>query len=255
MEELNVKGLVLKASDLGEHDKLLTVMTEEKGKVLATIKGGKSLKSRFMSVSEPFIYASFGLRRSSKFFYLFDSDVIDDFYPIREDIFKMSLASYICDIANELSLEDSPDPDLVKLTLNALYALAYKDSDIGIVKSAYEFKAAVISGYMPEISCCSVCGRDPEDDSFIDAASGTLICSDCITLPREKTGITPASVVLPITRTALLALRYLETCPINRFLSFRLNSDVGVFSNVCEKYLSCHLEKDFYTLTFYKSLF
>jgi DNA repair protein RecO (recombination protein O) len=254
MEELNIKGLVVKAVDFGDNDKLLTIVTEEKGKVSATVKGGKSLKSKFMSVSEPFTYASFGLRRTSKFFYLFDAELIDDFYPIREDLIKVSLASYICDIASELSLEGVEDEALLKLTLNALYALSYKDYSPDIVKGAYEFKSAVISGYMPEISACSVCGKEPSDDSFIDAAAGTLICSDCMTLPQEKTGIKTTSVVLPLTKTALSALRYLEEAPIQRFLSFRLNGDVKVFSNVCEKYLTCHLEKDFYTLSFYKTL-
>ncbi len=255
MEEINVKGLVLKASDLGENDKILTIMTEDKGKISASVKGGKSLKSKFMSVSEPFTYASFGLRRSTKYFYLFDSELIDDFYPIREDLIKVSLASYICDIANELSLEGVEDNALLKLTLNALYALAYKDHEPEKVKAAYEFKSAVVSGYMPEISFCSVCHREPEDDSFIDAASGTLICSDCMTLPSEKTGITSSSVILPLSKATLSALRFLEEAPIQRFLSFTLKDDMKLLSNFCEKYLSCHLEKDFYTLGFYKSLF
>ena len=254
MEDVNVKGLVLKASDLGDNDKILTIMTEDKGKMSATVKGGKSLRSKFMSVSEPFTYASFGLRRSTKYFYLYDGELIDDFYPLREDLTKMSLASYICDIANELSLEGSEDNALLKLTLNALYALAYKNEECEKVKAAYEFKAAVLAGYMPEISCCSVCGREPEDDSFIDAASGTLLCSDCMTLPYEKTGITSSSVILPLTKPPLLALRFLESAPIQRFLSFNLKADMKLMANFCEKYLSCHLEKDFYTLGFYKSI-
>ena len=254
MEEVNVKGLVLKASDLGENDKILTIMTEDKGKLTATIKGGKSLKSRFISVSEPFTYASFGLRRSTKYFYLYDGELIDDFYPLREDLIKMSLASYICDIANELSLEGAEDNALLKLTLNALYALAYKEAECEKVKAAYEFKAAVLAGYMPEISCCGVCGKEPEDDSFIDAASGTLTCSECMTLPSEKTGITSSSIILPLSKPPLLALRFLEKAPIQRFLSFNLKADMKLLTNFCEKYLSCHLEKDFYTLGFYKSL-
>jgi len=254
MEELTVRGLVVKSTDLGENDKLLTIITEDKGKLSCTIKGGRSLKSRFISVSEPFTYGTFGLRRTAKFFYLYDAELIDDFYPIREDLVKMSLASYICDAANELALEGISDEPLLKLTLNALYALAYKDTPHEIVKGAYEFKAAVISGYMPEISACSVCGKEPEGDSFINAASGTLICSDCMTLPQEKTGISSASVILPLTPSALAALRFLEAATIQRFLSFRLKDDVNIFANVCEKYLACHLEKELYTLSFYKSV-
>ena len=254
MEEIKVRGLVLRATDFGDNDKLLTIATESEGKITATVKGGRSLKSKFISVSEQFVYANFGLRKTSKFFYLFDADLIDDFYPIREDLGKMALASYICDVADELCLEGVADDTLLKLTLNSLYALAYRDTPDRIIKAAYEFKAAVVSGFMPELTSCSVCDKEPGGDSFINAAEGTLICSDCITKTQEMTGISSTSVVLPVTSAVLSALRFLEEAPVQKFLSFKLNDDLPVFYNVCEKYLMCHLEKELFTLNFYKSL-
>lgn len=254
MEEIKVKGLVLKAVDFGDNDILLTIDAEETGKICATVKGGKSLKSKFISVSEPFVYASFGLRKTSKYFYLFDAELIDDFYPLREDLGKMALASYICDVADELSLEGVVDDALLKLTLNALYALSYKGIPNEFIKACYEFKATVISGFMPDLALCSVCGKEPEGDSFINASEGTLICSECMIRPQEKTGITSASVILPVTDAVLCALRFIEEAPIQKFLSFRLNEDAKILYNFCEKYLICHLEKELYTLVFYKSV-
>ena len=254
MEELNVKGLIVKESDYGENDKLLTVITEDKGKILVTVKGGRSLRNKFISVAETFSYGTFGLRKTSKYFHLFDAELIDDFYPIREDLVKMSLGYYICDIAGELALEGVADEALLKLTLNALYALAYKDTPCPVIKAAYEFKAAVISGFMPDLESCTVCNAEPEDDSFVNASSGALICSDCMTKPNSATGITSSSVLLPLTTGVLEALRFLEECPIQRFLSFRLDGNISVFTSFCEKYLACHLEKELYTLTFLKTV-
>ena len=254
MEEIKIRGLVLKATDFGDNDKLLTIASESEGKITATVKGGRSLKSKFISVSEQFVYANFGLRKTSKFFYLFDADLIDDFYPIREDLGKMALASYICDVADELCLEGIADGTLLKLTLNSLYALAYRETPEKIIKAAFEFKAAVVSGFMPELSSCSVCEKEPAGDSFINASEGTLICSDCITKTQDLTGITSSSIVLPVTDAVLSALRFLEEAPVQKFLSFKLNDDLSVFYNVCEKYLMCHLEKELFTLNFYKSL-
>ncbi len=254
MEELNVKGLIVKESDYGENDKLLTLMTEDKGKILVTVKGGRSLRNKFVSVAETFSYGTFGIRKTSKFHHLFDAELIDDFYPIREDLVKMSLGYYICDIANELALEGVADEALLKLTLNALYALAYKDIPCEMIKAAYEFKAAVISGFMPDLETCTVCGAEPEDDSFVNASSGALICSECMTRPNSVTGITSSSVILPLDRGTLDALRYLEECPIQRFLSFRLDGNASRFNSFCEKYLTCHLEKELFTLTFLKTV-
>ena len=254
MEELNVKGLIVKESDFGENDKLLTLITEDRGKLLVTVKGGRSLRNKFVSVAETFSYGTFGLRKTSKYFHLFDAELIDDFYPIREDLVKMSLGYYVCDIADFLALEGVADEALLKLTLNALYALAYKDVPARIVKAAYEFKAAVIAGFMPDLESCSVCGENTGDESFVNASSGALICSDCMTKPGSVTGISASSLILPLNKGALDALRYLEECPIQRFLSFRLDGNDSLFTSFCEKYLVCHLEKELYTLTFLKTI-
>ena len=254
MEELNVKGLIVNESDFGENDKLLTLITEDKGKILVTVKGGRSLRNKFISVAETFSYGTFGLRKTSKYFHLFDAELIDDFYPIREDLVKMSLGYYICEIASELALEGIADEALLKLTLNALYALAYKEIPCDILKAAYEFKAAAISGFMPDLASCTVCGSEPEDDCFVNATSGALICSDCMTKPNSVTGISSSSVILPLDRGALEALRFLEACPIQRFLSFRLDGNISRFTSFCEKYLMCHLEKELNTLSFLKTV-
>ncbi len=255
MEELSVKALVVKSVDFGEFDKLLTLVTEDKGKITVTVKGGKSLRSKFISVSEPFIYAYFNLRKSKKYFYVYDSDLIEDFYPLRDSIEKLSLAAYICDIANEISLEGISDPDVLKLTLNTLYALAYKEHGIRTVKAAFEFKAAVIAGFMPDLTACEICGKTDSDGLFIDVRGGRLLCNDCIALGSERTGLEPSSVILSVTPSVVAAFNYLSVCPIQKFLSFRLDeSEVPIFSIASEKYLINHLEKEFYTLDFFKSL-
>lgn len=255
MEELCVKALVVKSVDYGEFDKLLTLVTEDKGKLTVTVKGGKSLRSKFVSVSEPFTYAVFNLRRSNKYFYVYDSDLLEDFYLLRDSIEKLSLAAYFCDIASETALEGVSDPEILKLSLNALYALAYKDYSIHIVKAAYEFKLAVISGFMPDLSCCEMCGAENGEELYIDVRGGRLLCGDCISLGSEQTGLDTNSVVISVTAPVVAAMNYISACPIQKFLSFRLDeSEIPVFSSACEKYLINHLEKEFFTLDFYRSL-
>ncbi len=255
MEELSVKALVVKSVDYGEFDKLLTLVTEDKGKLTVTVKGGKSIRSKFVSVSEPFTYAFFNLRKSNKYYYVYDSDLLEDFYPLRDSIEKLSLAAYFCDIASEISLEGISDPEVLKLTLNALYALGYKDYSMILVKGAFEFKAAVISGFMPDLNCCEICGKDCVENMYIDVRGGRLLCEECISLGSERTGLEPSSVILCVTPAVICAMNYLAVCPIQKFLSFRLDESEHVpFGSACEKYLINHLEKEFYTLDFYKSL-
>lgn len=256
MEQLTVKALVVKSIDYGDFDKLLTLVTEDKGKLTVTVKGGKSLRSKFVSVSEPFTYAVFNLRKSNKYFYVYDSDLLEDFYLLRDSIEKLSLASYICDIASELSLEGISDPEILTLTLNTLYALAYKDEyDIGLIKGAFEFKAAVIAGFMPDLSGCDLCSKTDSETMYLDVRGGRLLCDLCMSRGSEVTGLEPNSIIVPVTIPVIMALIFIANSKIQRILSFRLDkSELPVFSLITEKYLINHLEKDFYTLDFYKSL-
>ncbi len=254
MEQLAVKALVVKESDFGDFDKLLTLVTEENGKMTVTVKGGKSLKSRFVAACEPFTYAVFNIRRTNKYFYLYDFELIEDFYPIRDSIEKFSLASYICDVASEASLEGACDPDVLKLTLNALWALSYKEISLSLLKGAFEFKTAVICGFMPDLSVCEVC-RSEKELLYIDVRGGRLVCDDCLRLGHLKNGLSEASVLLSVSPAVLDALRYISESPINRFLSFRLCAEeMPQFSAACEKYLINHFEHEFYTLSFYKTV-
>ncbi len=256
MEELTVKALVVKSVDYGDFDKLLTLVTEDKGKLTVTVKGGKSLRSKFVSVSEPFTYAVFNLRKSNKYFYVYDSDLLEDFYLLRDSIEKLSLAAYICDITAELSLEGISEPEILQLSLNTLYALAYKEEyDIALIKGAFEFKAAVIGGFMPDLTGCDLCSKTDGETMYLDIRGGRLLCESCISLGSETTGLDPNSIIVPVTVPVILSLIYIATSRIQRFLSFRLDkSELGLFSAVTEKYLINHLEKEFYTLDFYKSV-
>ena len=255
MEELAVKGLVVKATDYGDFDKLLTLVTEDKGKISVTVKGGKSLKSKFVAVCEPFTYAALNIRRTNKYFYVYDSELLEDFYPIRDSIEKFSLASYICDVASEVSLEGVSDPEILQLTLNALWALSYKDTPISLIKGAYEFKTAVVCGFMPDLTCCDICQKEEFSEAYIDTRGGRLICDNCLKLGHMRNGLDEMSILLPVSGSTLASLRYIAASPIKKFLSFRLDeTEMGTFSNACEKYLINHLEKDFFTLSFYKSV-
>ncbi|MBO5439807.1 MAG: DNA repair protein RecO, partial [Clostridia bacterium] len=102
MTEIKVNGLVLFDREIGENDKLLTVLTERYGKLFVIAKGAKSIKNRNMCCTHIFSYASFGIRRKGNYYYLVDSDLIENFFNIRNDILKLTLASYVCDVVNHV---------------------------------------------------------------------------------------------------------------------------------------------------------
>ncbi|MBQ7412634.1 MAG: DNA repair protein RecO [Clostridia bacterium] len=89
MTEIRVNALVVKESASGEYDKILTVLSEKYGKLYVVGKGVKSVRSRHMASTQLFTYASFSLRKKGNYYYITDSDLIENYYDIRDTSSKM----------------------------------------------------------------------------------------------------------------------------------------------------------------------
>ena len=259
MEEIKTMGLVIRETELGEADKLLTVLTPDYGKIMVTGKGVQSLRSPHMTSAQLFSYSSFVFKKSKKYFYIADSDMEECFFNIRFDVEKLSLAGYFCDIACDLALENVEDPELLRLMLNTLFALANKkEMPEEQIKAAFEFKAACNAGFMPILDRCGMCGTDelPDDVSF-DVMNGMIKCPSCASaLKKEELDPdTTAEYFFKLSPAVLSALRYVSEAGVSKFLSFSLPKDeLQLFSLFCENYLISHLEHSFSSLKYYKDI-
>lgn len=261
MEKLTVHGLTVRETEVGESDKMITLVTMEQGRMSVMGKGVKSLKSKNMAACQPFCYSIFTLRRSGKFYYIMESELSECFYGLRTDLDKMALAAYLCDVCADCSVEGTADPSLLRLTLNALYALSEKEVQLQQLKAAFEFKCACEMGFQPQLDACGMCGCESAEAIYLDIMNGRILCRACRDQARrEAESAAPdsdgtARYYIFLTPGVLSAMRYVEASPVNRFLSFTLEKDdLHLFTGACEKYLLHHIEHSFSTLSFYKSL-
>ena len=258
-KELKVKGLVLREVHIGEADKILTLVCEGIGRIDVSAKGVRSLKSPHMPSTQIFAYASYVLRQGRKYYYISESELLEPFFGLRGDIDRLSLASYLADIVLDLIPEGTEDTNLLRLTLNSFYALSERQNiPLRQIKSAFEFKAADIAGFCPDLGFCYRCGLAAHREMYLDVMNGGLVCGDCKTpviLENARVDDGTAMILLKLTEPVLNLLRYIISSDEKRFLGFTLSADeLKLFSNVCEKYLLDHLEHGFHSLDFYKAI-
>ena len=261
MTEIKKNGLVIQERDMGDNDKLLTVLVERYGKVYVVAKGAKSLKNRHMASTQLFSYASFGLRKKGNYYYITDSDLIENYYAIRDDILKLSLAAYICDVVNCVVQEGNGEDEILKLTLNTFFAIAKNIKPLEQIKASFELRIAVESGFAPNLDACNSCENNPEGDSYFDIVDGVICCTKCNNKlfyanaenPFFERGMSKPIAIL--SSSVLAAMRYVSSCRQERFLSFNLTeNEMPLFTDACERFLLNQLEQGFYSLDFYKSL-
>lgn len=241
---LKTDGLVVRQVNYKDNDQILTVLTKEHGLMTLKARGVRSRSSRLKGACQLLAYSEFTVFENRGFHTIDEANAIQMFPELRTDIELLSLASYFAQVAEILSQEDMPNPELLSLTLNALYALCRRLCTPELVKAAFELRAACLGGYTPELSGCAVCG-DLEPDRF-DVRGGILCCASC----SAGEGLR-----LPVSPGSLAAMRYLVSCDAKRLFSFRLEGRaVKELCDLAETYLQTQLERGFYTLDFYKSL-
>ena len=241
---LKTDGLVVRQVNYKDNDQILTVLTKEHGLMTLKARGVRSRSSRLKGACQLLAYSEFTVFENRGFHTIDEANAIQMFPELRTDIELLSLASYFAQVAEVLSQEDMPNPELLSLTLNALYALCRRLCTPELVKAAFELRAACLGGYTPEHSGCAVCG-DPEPDRF-DVRGGILCCASC----SAGEGLR-----LPVSPGSLAAMRYLVSCDAKRLFAFRLEGRaVKELCDLAETYLQTQLERGFYTLDFYKSL-
>ena len=155
---MRTKALVRRAVDYKESDKILTLLTQESGKLTASARGCRKKGSpvaagvQLLAWSDLVLYEYRG-RWTVK------AAVEREFLGLRRDVERLALACYFAEAAEALAVEDVPAPELLSLVLNSLYALdQMPQKPLALVKAAFELRLMCAAGYEPILDGCAVCG-------------------------------------------------------------------------------------------------
>lgn len=243
---LNTKGLVVRVTPYNDTDALLSVLTPSYGKLTVKARGLRRKNSPLIAPCQLLAYADFTLFEYRNMYTINEAHSIELFSALRKDLQKLSLGSYFAQAAETMSQEDLPNPDLLSLVLNCLYALSKLNVPESQVKAVFELRSACLSGYSPDLYGCYRCGCDTPDR--FDISEGRLECAACRN--PESTGLR-----MPVTPGTLDAMRYICGCDGRKLFSFSASEQtLEALSYVTESYLSTQLERGFSALDFYKSL-
>ena len=243
---LKIQGLVLRRTEYNDHDVLLTILSRDQGKLTVKARGLRRKNSPLTAQCQLLSFAEFTLFEYRGMYTINEATTIELFQPLRRDIVKLSLATYFAQVAETVSQEDLPSPELQSLVLNCLFALSRLNEPESKIKAVFELRCACIAGYFPDLVGCHVCGR--EDSDFLDLSAGQLICANC-------GGYGGSGIRMPVDPGILDAMRYICYCGPKKLFAFSIGPErMEQLSSITEAYLTTQLERGFPTLDFYKSL-
>ena len=241
---INTAGLVLRETTYKESSKILTILTGSHGKLTVNARGALRKNSKLTTSTGLLSFSEMTLFHNRDRWTITEARTIEQFIGLRNDIELISLASYFAEVVEAVSDEDSPNPNLLSLCLNALYDLSEGIKTPKIVKPAFELRLMTVAGFEPLIEACSKCGTIEPSSAFFDISGGVLLCPECSSDGDLKLG-----------RGALHAAGYILNCDQKKLNSFSIGDETLIeLEKFTERYLLVHLDRSFRTLDYYKGI-
>ena len=236
--------MILRETPYQESSKILTILTSGYGKLTVSAKGALRRNSKLAAVTGLHTFSEMTLFQNRDRWTLTEARVVEQFMGLRNDILLISLASYFAELVEAVADEDSPNPDLLPLCLNALYVLSEGLQTPKFVKPVFELRLMAASGFAPLIDNCIRCGAHESENVYLDITEGTITCDNCSPGYEYK-----------LSRTAIQAARYIMDCDSKKLYSFKLGEEaLSELTAASEKYLLTHLDRTFRTLSYYKGI-
>lgn len=173
-------GIVLHRFNLGETDKVVTLLTREAGKLNAVAKGARRAASKLSGATELFMYARLLLATGKSLDIISQCEIHESFPALRSDLPLLARATYLCELTDRLTEEREPNPDVFDLLLSALYLLQRARENPDVIVHAFEMRLLTERGYAPVLDHCVKCGQPLERRriGFSPSLGGALCNAD-----------------------------------------------------------------------------
>lgn len=246
--QLTTDGLVIRSINIGEADRIITILTREKGVVRASARGARRLKSKFSTATRLLCYSSYTLYRGRDLYIIDEAQPQEFFLGVNGALEKLALAQYLAELSGSLAPEEENADMYLRILLNALHLIEKGEKPRPLIKAAFELRVLTLSGYMPDLVACRECGVYEADTLYFEPVTGTMICGDCA---KEHT----ADQSVPLQSGALAAMRHAVYADFKRLYAFTLSEEaLDQFAHAAECYVLCRMERSFKTLDFYRSI-
>lgn len=243
---LRTDGIVIREQNVGEQDRLITILTKEKGIIKGFVNGGRNPKNKNVAATGLLCYSDFSIEQTKRdAFVIKEATSKNVFFSLRENIISLSLAQYFAELTYELAPREEDSSEFLSLLLNAVFLISKGTKDLRLIKAVTELRMLSISGYMPSLVACATCSRYESERMYFDLNSGELFCEECnLNNSLQKLSLTTVS-----------AMRHICFSEPQKIFSFTIpEEDLSDLSFVAEIYLRNITGRKYKTLDFYKMM-
>lgn len=175
---MDVKSLciVLKATNYRENDKMLTLFSQDYGKIDALCRGCRKPGSSLLSSSDVLCCSEFAFNVKDDRYYVTQAQPKTNFYDIRKNMKALLTSLLFVEVCEKTIMNDEPNRRLFALLAGALHALA-NGAESRKVLIFFIYKLFDVLGVRPELDTCVICGK--KATNRINILAGGAVCEVC----------------------------------------------------------------------------
>lgn len=236
MRNVKTKGIILVENNMGDYDKMLTMLTPGLGKIGCHAKGARRPKSSLMAGTQFLCFGEYLLFKGSNTYNINSCEPIEIFYNIRIDYDKLKYVAQIIKIVCDVTNENDNSYRILQLLLNTLYTISELEKNLDLVLSIFKIRLLSILGFTPKIDKCKNCEEEMNIKYFSIKDDG-IKCGACGKIDKSA---------IEISEGTLTAIRYIIKAPAKKLYSFNVSETcIKELKLIAQIYLNEKIEKEY----------
>ena len=239
---IRTETIVLRQQVFGEADRLLTLLTPDRGKLRAIAKGVRRPSSRKAGHLDLFMRSDVLLALGRNLDIITQAQIIDSYLALRDDLLRSSYASYCVELLDCFTPEGETNHELYRLLADTLSRLSGSDN-LPLTVRHYELHLLDLVGFRPELERCLGKGEPVQpEDQYFDPLMGGVLCSHCGSQRRGA---------WPISMDALRLMRFLQRSPYGAVANLRVRPNVvAELERTHVRYITVQLQRQLKSVDF-----
>lgn len=236
MSIVKMKGIIIAENNMGDFDKMLTMLTPGVGKISCVAKGARRPKSSLLAGTQFLCFGEYVMFKGQEHYTINSCDTIEVFYNLRTDLDKLEYAVNITKIIQDVTNENENSYKILQLYLNTLYMLSETEKNADFITSVFKIKLLCFLGFKPRIEECTNC-KTRNNLYYFSIKDNGLKCESC---RRQDKG------AIHISESTATGLKYITLAPAKKLFSFELKNDsLKELQLISKIYLNEKLEKEY----------
>lgn len=236
MATTKINGIILAENNMGDYDKMLTMLTPNFGKISCSAKGARKPNSSLLAGTQIFCFGEYLMYKGTNTYHINSCETIEMFYKLRTDLDKLKYAVHINKIIIDITEENENCYNILQLLLNTLYTIAETEKNLDLTLSIFKMRLLCILGFTPRVTKCTSCKAEEKLNYFSIRDNG-FKCEACGR--QDKSAIS-------MSQSTQSAIKFVATAPAKKIFSFELKSEaLEEFKLISKIYFDQKMEKEY----------